>query len=118
VDARVDCRLHKVQVSQTANAANLLINFITGPAFLGGLVAKFNSTGVLLMEASKRLRKIEAEISGIEDRAVPDELLLLGHAYSRRDTVLEEVDTVAYNWHACFALSNLPVFAVKVDQAR
>ena len=78
--------------------------FITGPAFLGGLVAKFNSTGVLLMEASERLRKIEAEISGIEDRAVPDELLLLGHVYSRRDTVLEEVDTVAYNWHACFAL--------------
>lgn len=78
--------------------------FVTGPAFLGGLVAKFNSTGVLLMEASERLRKIEAEICGIEDRADPAELRHLGRTYDRRDRVLEEVDTLAYNWHACFAL--------------
>lgn len=78
--------------------------FITGPAFLGGLVAKFNSTGVLLMEASERLRKIEAKVCGIEDRAEPDELRHLGRAYDQRDRVLEEVDTLAYTWHACFAL--------------
>lgn len=88
--------------------------FITGPAFLGGLVAKFNSTGVQLMEASKRLRKIEAEIGGIEDRAEPDELRLLGHTYSRRDTILEEVDIIAYNWHACFALVQRCKAALKV----
>lgn len=78
--------------------------FITGPAFLGGLVAKFNSTGVLLMEASERLRKIEAEICGMEDRAEQEELRHLGRAYDRRDRVLDEVDTIAYNWHACFSL--------------
>lgn len=78
--------------------------FITGPAFLGGLVAKFNSIGVSLMEASERLRKLEMEICGIEDRAEPEELRHLGRAYDRRDRVLEEVDTLAYNWHACFGL--------------
>lgn len=78
--------------------------FITGPAFLGGLVAKFNNIGVALMEASERLRKTEAEICGIEDRAKPEELRHLGRIYDRRDRVLEEVDGLAYNWHACFGL--------------
>ncbi len=87
--------------------------FITGPAFLGGLVAKFNSTGVLLMEASERLRKIESEICGIEDRGLPEELRSLGRTYDRRDRVLEEVDTFAYTWHACFALIQRSKIALK-----
>lgn len=78
--------------------------FVTGPAFLGGLVAKFNSIGVQLMEASERLRKAEERVCGIENRADVEELRQLGRAYDRRDRILDEVDTIAYNWHACFAL--------------
>lgn len=41
--------------------------FITGPAFLGGLVAHFNATGVRLLAASERFRVEEAAIRNLED---------------------------------------------------
>ena len=42
--------------------------FITGPAFLGGLVAHFNAVGVRLAAAADRFRTREAGIRRLEDR--------------------------------------------------
>lgn len=75
---------------------------VTGPAFLGGLVALFNSTGVKLMEAAERLRRLEAQICAAEDNPAGGEDL--GRYYARRDSVLEEVDLLAHNWHATYGL--------------
>ena len=41
--------------------------FITGPAFLGGLVVHFNATGVRLLAAAERFRAEEAAIRTLED---------------------------------------------------
>lgn len=75
---------------------------VTGPAFLGGLVAFFNSTGVKLMEAAERLRRLEAQICVAEDNPGSGEDL--GRCYARRDSVLDEVDQLAHNWHATYGL--------------
>ncbi|WDH25655.1 VPA1269 family protein [Pseudomonas chlororaphis] len=79
--------------------------FVTGPAFLGGLVSKFNATGVLLTEASERLRKLEGQICAIEDEEDHQNSKEdLGRLYARRDSILDDVDSIAHNWHATYAL--------------
>ena len=62
----------------------------------------FNSTGVKLMEAAERLRRLEAQICAEEDNPGGGEDL--GRYYARRDSVLEEVDLLAHNWHATYGL--------------
>lgn len=82
--------------------------FITGPAFLGGLVAHFNAVGVGITESAERLRSLEQEICDLEDNDLsdqsPDANRRLSTAYARRDRVLEQVDIDAHNWHATFGL--------------
>lgn len=82
--------------------------FITGPAFLGGLVAHFNAVGVGITESAERLRCLEQEIFAIEDsepvHTDREANRRLSTAYARRDRVLEQVDTDAHNWHATFGL--------------
>lgn len=82
--------------------------FITGPAFLGGLVARFNSIGISLGAAAERLREMEGKICELEDRQFSDgegdSGQDLGLAYERRERVLEEVDVIAHTWHALYWL--------------
>jgi hypothetical protein len=82
--------------------------FITGPAFLGGLVAHFNSVGVALTASAERLRVLEDEIHALEDATFDghrqDQSRKIGLAYDRRDRVLDDVDGVAHTWHAVYRL--------------
>ncbi|MCC8397318.1 hypothetical protein LJ656_32605 [Paraburkholderia sp. MMS20-SJTR3] len=82
--------------------------FITGPAFLAGLVARFNSVGVSLSTAAERLRAAEDEIYKLEEATFEgrshDESSQIGIAYDRRDRVLDEVDSIAHTWHAIYRL--------------
>ncbi|MCP3728473.1 hypothetical protein M3I53_36115 [Paraburkholderia sp. CNPSo 3272] len=82
--------------------------FITGPAFLAGLVARFNAVGVSLTTAAERLRTLEKEIYRLEEAAFDgrdqDQSDKIGLAYDRRDRVLDEVDSIAHTWHANYRL--------------
>jgi hypothetical protein len=82
--------------------------FITGPAFLGGLVARFNAVGVSLTAAAERLRNLEDAICQFEDGQFGGDersgARELGLAYERRDRVLDEVDSIAHTWHALYWL--------------
>ncbi len=82
--------------------------FITGPAFLPGLVARFNAVGVSLTTAAERLRTLEDEIYRLEEAAFDgrdqDQPGKIGLAYDRRDRVLDEVDSIAHTWHANYRL--------------
>ena len=83
---------------------------VTGPAFLGGLVAHFNAIGVKLMEASERYRAKEEAICRLEDELASSENLPypkmaeLNAAYDRQEHDMLEVDELAHNWHATYAL--------------
>lgn len=82
--------------------------FMTGPAFLGGLVASFNSIGLQVTEASDQLHKMQADISGIEDGLFGEGVVDPGAyrkvdvMYSRRETAMNNLDELANNWHATF----------------
>lgn len=87
--------------------------FITGPAFLGGLVAHFNAVGLKLTEAAARyqdhvtrIREIEDEmLAGTDDGASGTTTVQrLDLAYERQDAVMKEVDELATNWHAAYKL--------------
>lgn len=84
--------------------------FLSGPAFLGGLVAHFNSIGVELMESSDRLRKMDADIGSIEDvmyapgQHLAHDRIKLDALYGRRELAMSELDDVANNWHATYML--------------
>lgn len=83
--------------------------FVTGPAFLGGLVAHFNAVGIELMEASDRHRKKEEAIQQLEDELYElggnDAELLekIKLAQDRQEEDMKEVDAIASNWHAVYA---------------
>lgn len=83
--------------------------FVTGPAFLGGLVAHFNAVGIELMEASDRHRQKEAAIQKLEDELYElggnDSKLLdkIKMAQDRQEEEMKEVDAIAGNWHAIYA---------------
>jgi hypothetical protein len=83
--------------------------FVTGPAFLGGLVSQFNATGLALSEIAESLRRVENEICEMEDAA--DAALTdsaqqkrVGLLYERRDRLMDETDQIALNWHALYRL--------------
>jgi Putative phage integrase len=86
--------------------------FITGPAFLGGLVAHFNAVGLSLTLAAERLRSTEKAIEALEnERADCEKLgpkfvkeLDMDAARHRFDQVMMEVDSIAHNWHAIYSL--------------
>lgn len=83
--------------------------FVTGPAFLGGLVAQFNATGLALSGIAESLRQVENEICEIEDAACaaltdPAQHKKVGLLYERRDRLMEETDQIALNWHALYGL--------------
>lgn len=85
--------------------------FLSGPAFLGGLVAHFNSVGLEVMEASEQLHKMQANISKVEDMlfddgssANPAEFRRLDILYARRETAMQELDEIANNWHATYTM--------------
>lgn len=81
--------------------------FVTGPAFLGGLVSRFNAAGLALSGVAADLRKIETEICAIEDGVDGDgaaDRRQLDRLYERRDRLMEETDQIALNWHALYAL--------------
>lgn len=83
--------------------------FVTGPAFLGGLVAHFNAVGIELMEASDRHRQKEAAIQKLEDELYElggnDAKLLdrIKMAQDRQEEEMKEIDAIASNWHAIYA---------------
>lgn len=87
--------------------------FVTGPAFLGGLVAHFNAAGVQLAAAAERFRAREATIRGLEDEVAATEtparratLMAALHAaqdHHQRDML--KVDELAHNLHAVYRLT-------------
>ena len=87
--------------------------FITGPAFLGGLVAHFNAIGVRLLAASERFRAEEAAIRKLEDDvARTDEqarrtslMADLHTAHDHHHLGMKEVDDLAHNLHAVYQLT-------------
>ena len=87
--------------------------FITGPAFLGGLVAHFNAVGVQLLAASERFRDGEARIRDLEDTIAradernPRSSLMadLEDAYELHQRGMQEVDNLAHNLHAIYRLT-------------
>lgn len=86
--------------------------FITGPAFLGGLVAHFNVQGYHLMEVSKKFRDQSDAIQQIENEMLAAERSgslnfdskKLDLAYERRDQLMKQVDDLAANWHDAYKL--------------
>ncbi|MFB9127790.1 hypothetical protein E2553_40265 [Paraburkholderia dipogonis] len=82
--------------------------FITGPAFLPGLVARFNAAGVSLTTTAERLRQHEDQIVQLEsatfDGQSQEHSGQIGLAYERRDRVLDEIDAIAHTWHALYRL--------------
>ena len=87
--------------------------FITGPAFLGGLVAHFNALGVRLLAAAERFRTEEAAIRKLEDEvARTDEqtrrsslMADLHAAHDHHQRGMKEVDDLAHNLHAVYRLT-------------
>jgi hypothetical protein len=87
--------------------------FITGPAFLGGLVAHFNAIGVKLLAASDRfrakeatIRKLEDELTAMEAQGLPlSRLAELNAAHDRHERDMQEVDELSHNWHATYRLT-------------
>ena len=86
--------------------------FITGPAFLGGLVAHFNAIGVRLLAAAERFRTQETAVRRLEDRvaraeqqgrATPMDDLLAAHEHQQRG--MQDVDDLAHNLHAAYRLT-------------
>lgn len=84
--------------------------FLSGPAFLGGLVSHFNSVGLEIMDASARLRDMDEAIIQLEDSLAenaerpPSDRQKLDALYGRREFALSSLDDVAANWHATYGL--------------
>lgn len=87
--------------------------FVTGPAFLGGLVAHFNAIGVRLVAAAERFRMREAAIRGLEDEVSATEdrdrrsslMADLHAAQDHHERDMLEVDELAHNLHAAYRLT-------------
>lgn len=84
--------------------------FLSGPAFLGGLVGHFNSVGLEIMDASARLRDMDEVIIDLEDslssnaERSPTDRRNLDALYGRRELALAALDDIAANWHATYGL--------------
>lgn len=87
--------------------------FVTGPAFLGGLVAHFNAVGVQLVAAAERfrareaaIRRLEDEVSATEGQDRPSSLMADLHAaHDHHERDMLEVDELAHNLHAAYRLT-------------
>ena len=87
--------------------------FVTGPAFLGGLVAHFNAVGVQLLAAAERFRASEAAIRALEDEVAsaagqPQSTSLMADlhaAHDRREREMLYVDELSHNLHAIYGLT-------------
>lgn len=87
--------------------------FVTGPAFLGGLVAHFNAVGVQLLAAAERFRASEAAIRALEDEVAsaagqPQSTSLMADlhaAHDRREREMLHVDELSHNLHAIYGLT-------------
>ncbi|WP_293931759.1 VPA1269 family protein [Iodobacter sp.] len=91
--------------------------FVTGPAFLGGLIAKFNVIGLKVWELSAGVRAAEASIRAIEDQEDSNSLESdISSSYEHRDELLALVDSNAHDWHACYALIQRCKEIVKTNQ--
>jgi hypothetical protein len=100
--------------------------FVTGPAFLGGLVAHFNAIGVKLLAAAERFRAREAVIRRLEDEVATTDrqtrrstLMADLHAaqdHHQRDML--EVDDLAHNLHAVYRLTERCRAIVVAGQAQ
>ncbi|MBT9521299.1 MAG: hypothetical protein IV101_10420 [Dechloromonas sp.] len=85
--------------------------FITGPAFLGGLVSHFNSIGFKLTELSRRYREQTRSIQETEDKLISTEsdsssnnIKKLDLLYEIQNQLEKEVDEMAHNWHFTYRL--------------
>ena len=87
--------------------------FVTGPAFLGGLVTHFNAAGVQLAAAAERFRTREATIRSLEDKVAATEKLaqrssLMADLHAAQDhhqRDMLKVDELAHNLHAVYRLT-------------
>lgn len=87
--------------------------FVTGPAFLGGLVAHFNAVGVQLVAAAERfrakeaaIRRLEDEVSATEDQGRSSSLVANLHAaHDHHERDMLDVDELAHNLHAVYRLT-------------
>lgn len=87
--------------------------FITGPAFLGGLVVHFNAAGVQLVAAAEKYRAREAQIRALEDKVAAGEreggnsslIAELHAAQDRHQRDMMNVDELAHNLHAICRLT-------------
>ena len=87
--------------------------FITGPAFLGGLVAHFNATGIHLQTAAERfrveeaaIRNLENEVTRVDEPARRSSLMADLHAaHDHHQRGMQEVDDLAHNLHAVYRLT-------------
>jgi hypothetical protein len=87
--------------------------FVTGPAFLGGLVAHFNAVGTRLVAAAERfrtreaaIRRLENEVSATEDQGGLSALMAnLYAANDHHERDMLEVDELAHNLHAVYRLT-------------
>lgn len=87
--------------------------FVTGPAFLGGLVAHFNAVGVQLIAAAERfrareavIRRLEDEVAATQDQGRPSSLMANLHAaHDHHERDMLEVDELAHNLHAIYRLT-------------
>lgn len=78
--------------------------FVTGPAFLGGLVERFNAIGFRLSEQSDGVKSTELKIQMLEDCVEDFKQGDIAAAYDQRETLLAKIDASANDWHACYAL--------------
>jgi hypothetical protein len=84
--------------------------FLSGPAFLGGLVSHFNTIGIEVMEASEKMRKMQDDINAIENEMFRDTTTKsvsyrrLDVLYARRETAMSQLDEFANNWHATYTM--------------
>ena len=87
--------------------------FITGPAFLGALVAHFNAIGVRLVAAAEQFRAREAAIRRLEDEvasqadhlAQSDLMDELNAAQDHHHRSMRDVDDLSHNLHAVYRLT-------------
>ncbi len=87
--------------------------FITGPAFLGGLVAHFNAVGVRLVTAAEQFRarevaihRLEDEVATRADRLSQSDLMdELNATQDHHHRSMRDVDDLSHNLHAVYRLT-------------
>lgn len=86
--------------------------FITGPAFLPGLVSRFNALSVRLTAVAEEYREAVRASSALDhaftlarEQGKPfSDVARFETALQRTERATLDVDEVAHDWHSCFAL--------------